>query len=467
MTLSAMLRPLGAIWVAIGLAAGITAIIAMALGEASIVPVFGMTAAIGAFPGGLLVLATQGVPVRARAVDALGLALFVWLTTPLIAAIPFYLSASFNMLDGTFEAFSAVTTTGAILQSPEDLPRALVFWRALLSWLGGYATLLLAAAVFAALDKDAPAIRRSVLLTIDRDNVFSHLGLAAGRIALIYATLSACIWVGLMFSGQSLFAATTLAMSALSTGGFLPVSEPLNAFLSGPGILVLGIGCLFGALNISMFWDALRDRKSLLDPDLVGVAFLVVGLSGLSYLAVPAFSLDHGFNALFAVTTSGYAVSDDVSPIAVAALFAALVGGAAASTSGGVKISRIMLLWRRLDAELSRLADPSSIAPVRFRDRSAPDRALLAIWTYVLGFSAVLGLGGVALSLTGLEFSEAFAAVAAALANAGPLFENTSEGNNWRDVSSNAKLVLIPVMVLGRLEVLAALAAVWALLRRI
>ena len=467
MTLSALLRPLGAIWIAIGIAAAITAVAAMALGEAAIVPVFGMTAAISAFPGGLLLLATQGVPVRARAVDALALALFVWLTTPLFAAIPFYLSSSFNTLDAIFEAFSAVTTTGAILQAPEDLPRALVFWRAFLSWLGGYGTLLLAAAVFAALDKDAPAIRRSVLLTIDPDNVFSHLGLAAGRIAMMYAALTSLIWMGLLFSGQSLFFATTLAMSALSTGGFLPVAAPLDEFLSGAGILILATGCLIGALNISMFWDALRDKKALLDPDFVGVAMLVLGVAGLSYLAVPEFALDHFFNALFAVTTSGYAVTDGISPVAVAAIFAALVGGAAASTSGGVKISRILLLWRRLEAELSRLADPSSIAPVRFRDRSAPDKALLAIWTYVLGFAAVLGLGGVVLSLTGLEFPQAFAAAAAALSNAGPMYEHASEANNWQAVSDNAKLALIPIMILGRLEVLAALAAIWALLRRI
>ena len=466
MSLTALLRPLGLVWILIGLAAALTSIAAMAMGEGDMAPIFGVSASIGIFPGLLLLIVTRGVSIKARAVEALGLALFVWITAPLIAAFPFYLSGLFGPLDAAFEAYSAVTTTGAILEDPENLPRSLVFWRSLLSWLGGYATILLAAAVFAALDRDAPAIRRSVLLTTHADNVFSHLDLAATRIAILYTLLTSIIWLALLFSGQSLYVATTLSMSALSTGGYSPVSTDLSTFLNPVSISVLVVGCSLGALNISMFWDSLQDKKALLDPDIGGLLVLILGVATLYFLAQPGLPTRHLADAIFAVTTSGYSTSAALSPVPVAALFAALIGGAAASTSGGVKVSRILLLWRRMEAELSLLADPSSVARVRFRDRPAPDRALIAIWSYVLAFAATLGLGGVLLSLNGLDFESSFSAVAAVLANAGPLYELSGSGHHWYSISDGAKIILIPIMILGRLEVLAALAAIWALFSR-
>ena len=466
MSLTALLRPLGLVWIFIGLAAALSSIAAMAMGEGGMAPIFGVTASIGIFPGLLLLIVTRGVSIKARAVEALGLALFVWITAPLIAAFPFYLSGIFAPLDAAFEAYSAVTTTGAILEDPEGLPRSLVFWRSLLSWLGGYATILLAAAVFAALDRDAPAIRRSVLLTTHPDNVFSHLGLAASRIAILYTLLTSFIWLALLFSGQSLYVATTLSMSALSTGGYSPVDTDLSTFLNPVAISILVVGCSLGALNIAIFWDALQDKKAFLDPDIGGLGIMITGLAVLYFLAYPGFPMRHFADAVFAVTTSGYSTTDTLSPVPVAALFAALIGGAAASTSGGVKVSRILLLWRRMEAELSLLADPSSVARVRFRDRSAPDRALIAIWSYVLAFAAILGLGGVLLSLNGLDFESSFSAVAAALANSGPLYELSGTDHNWHSVKDGAKIILIPIMILGRLEVLAALAAIWAIFSR-
>lgn len=466
MALAALLRPLGVLWAALGLAALVTAIAGLALGESEGGYIFTATGLIGIVAGMLVLLATRHIPIRARPVEALGMALFAWMTAPAIAALPFYFSGQFDLLGSAFEAYSALTTTGAILAPPEDLSRALVFWRAELSWLGGYASLILAAAVFAALDKDAPAIRRSVLLTIHPDNVFSHLGVAALRIGMIYSVLTALIWFGFILGGHSLYTSTTMAMSAISTGGYQTVSGGLQTWLNPYAISVLTVGCLAGALNISLFWDLLRDRKSLLEPDIAGIGALILGVFGFYAIADAGHALPHLFDAVFAVTTAGFSISGEVLPVPLAALFVALIGGAAASTAGGVKVSRVLLLWRRMGAELALLADPSSISRIRFRGRPAPDRALISIWAYVLAFAATLGIGGIALAVTGLGFDQAFAAAAAALSNAGPLYEQAGEGHSWSDLGEAGRLVLIPVMILGRLEVLAALGAVWALLTR-
>jgi trk system potassium uptake protein TrkH len=172
MALAALLRPLAALWVALGLVAALVGLAAFGLGERHLAPLFGATLVVGLVPGCLILAATRSMPVGASALDALVLGLLAWITIPLLAAVPFYLSGYFDTIDSLFEAYSSVTTTGAILLPPEDLPRSLVLWRAVLSWLGGFATVLLAIAVFAALDSDIPAIRRSTLLTIQADDVF-------------------------------------------------------------------------------------------------------------------------------------------------------------------------------------------------------------------------------------------------------------------------------------------------------
>ena len=466
MSLAALLRPLAALWVALGLVAALVGLAAFGLGERHLAPLFGATMVLGVVPGFLILAATRSMPVGASALDALVLGLLAWITIPLLAAVPFFLSGYFDPVDSLFEAYSSVTTTGAILLPPEDLPSSLVLWRAVLSWLGGFATVLLAIAVFAALDSDIPAIRRSTLLTNRPDDVFSHLRLAAARIFLIYSVLTAIIWLGLILTGNGPFAAITLAFGSVSTGGYAPFSGGLDAHLDTTSILLVMAGCIIGALNISLFWDALRDRKAWLDPDLAGLATLIVVLALFFIIASPGDIFQDVARSVFVVTTAGYGYGTAEMSVLVAAIFMALIGGAAGSTAGGIKISRILLLWKRMAVELATLADPAIVKPMRFRDRPAPDRALIAIWSYVLAFLSALGIGTVLLTFAGLDFEHGFIAMAAALANIGPLYQEAAVGWDWDAMSDAAKLVLIPAMILGRLEVLAALAAVWALFIR-
>lgn len=466
MSPAALLRPLGALWVLVALIALLAALCAAAVQEAHLAPFFITTAGLAFVPGTLVLTATRGILVGASALDALGLALLGWVTAPAFAALPFWLTGYFSPVDALFEAYSALTTTGATLLPADDLPRSLIFWRSILAWLGGFATLLLAIAVFAALDRDVPAIRRSALLTIRPDNVFSHLPVAARRVALIYAVLTAFTWLLLLLAGNGLFDASVLAMAAISTAGYAPADGGLAVNYGGLSTAIVALGCLAGTVNIALFWDVLRDRSVLKDPDLAGIAALVGGLGLLYLLAAPGDALTRFVDAFFVVSTSGFTVADPVSPVPVAAVFVALIGGAAASTTGGVKISRILLLWRRMGSELAVLSDPSSIVPVTFRGRSVRDTALIGIWAYVLGFLACLGAGSLALALTGLDFETAFLANAAALANAGPLLNETHGGQGWQALADGAKPILISAMILGRLEVLAAVAAVWALFIR-
>ena len=116
-----------------------------------------------------------------------------------------------------------------------------------------------------------------------------------------------------------------------------------------------------------------------------------------------------------------------------------------------------------MGAELAVLADPSSVMPVSFRGRVTKDRSLIAVWSYVLAFAAVLGTGAFLITLFGSSFEVSFIATASALSNAGPLLDQiTGEPLAWTELSENARTFLIPVMILGSLEVIPALTDSWA-----
>lgn len=464
---SALFRPLGGLWTLLALVAAIAGLLASALGESHLSPLFFASAAVSGIPGILMLTATRGMRMSATAVDAVLLALIAWSITPAFASIPLYLSGFFTLPDAIFEAYSALTTTGATLAEPQDLPRIFILWRALLGWTGGYSTLVLATAVFAALDKDLPAIRRSALLTIRPDNVFSHLGVAARRIALIYALLTALVMIGLMFAGNDLFSATVLAMGGLSTTGTMP-DLPAGAFSTfNLTVFWVVLAALCGSLNVSLFWDALRDKATIRDPDLIGLLALVIGTGLIFFIATGDDLIVHLANAALLVSTSGYHVGTDMFPVALLALFVIMIGGAAASTTGGVKVTRILMLWKRMGSELAVLADPSSVMPVSFRGRVTKDRSLIAVWSYGLAFAAVLGLGAFVVALFDNAFEASFIATVSALANAGPVFDQvTGEELAWTSLSEKARTALIPVMILGRLEVIAALTAIWAIFLR-
>jgi len=466
MTPVAFLRPLGALWVLLAGVALFAAFVAAAIGEPHLAPLFGTTAMIAFIPGIFILTATRGLTSKASALDALGLALLSWITAPAMAALPFWLTGYFEPIDAVFEAYSAVTTTGATLLPAEDLPRSLIFWRAILAWLGGYATLLLAIGIFAALDREIPAIRKSALLTLRSDNVFSHLPLAARRIGLIYAVLTALIWLALLFGGNGLFASAVLSMSAISTSGYTVADGGLLANIGPISTFWIAIGCLVGSLNIALFWDVFRDRSVLRDPDIAGISALIIGLGFFFILARPGTPFSDLLDAAFIVSTSGFSAGGGVIPALAASLFVALIGGAAASTTGGIKISRILLLWKRMGAELAVLSDPRSVVPVSFRGRRVHETALVGIWAYVLAFVAALGLGTVVLAATGLDFETAFIGMTASLANIGPLLDQSALHASWSQMPDEAKPILISAMILGRLEVLAAVAAVWAMFIR-
>jgi trk system potassium uptake protein TrkH len=362
-----------------------------------------------------------------------------------------------------FEAYSALTTTGAVILPPEAAPRSIILWRSVVAWMGGLASLVLAATIFAALDRRGVGLRRTSLLTVERSDLFTNFGRALRRLGAIYAAMTGLGALGLALTGAPLFEAICLSLAALSTSGLAPFSGGLLQQLNIAGMLLMVILCLAGAWNFAVMYDLVTRRRmgrGTGEMRAIIAAACIVALAAVALLGLPVL-LPAFFDALFAITTSGYqSTSQSIAGPAVWLLLA-LVGGSTISTSGGVKMPRILLLVRRSAGELEVLAHPSATVRTQFSGRPVSDTALAGVWVYALAFPIALALGAVLIGMGGADFDAAWRMSAAALSNAGPL-----AAVDWSQQSPASLYAACVMMVLGRLEVLAAAAAIYVIFAR-
>lgn len=454
------IRALGWSWLAVGLFALPFTLYAVALGEAQAARGLGTSALIGLFLGGGCLAATHGLDRRVRAPAALRLLILGWVTGPLVAA-PSFGAVSDGWTEAIFEAVSALTTTGATLTDPDLMPRSLVVWRSMLQWLGGLATLVLAVTVLAGLDDRRAGLRRSSLLTIESGDLFSNLGRALVRLGAVYLGLTFIGFIALALAGASTFEALSLALSGISTGGYMPRGGELTEWLPWPAIGVLAVLCVLGAGNMAVLYEHVtrgRVTRRFGDVRTMLAVALVCGLA-VALMAGPISGVTGFLDALFALTTAGYSVSgvEGVLPV-VALITLALAGGAAVSTSGGIKMARLRLLVRRAGRDILLLVQPSAVGGSRFAGRTVNESALVSVWAYALAYPVVLALGALALGPFSADMGLAWSVAGAALTNAGPI-----AGEAYGQIGTGGLIIASILMILGRIEIL-PLAAVLFLL---
>lgn len=469
MAITRIILWLGNTFVICAVLLALTALCAFFMLETSPAIVMATTSLGAGILGVTLIATTFNTPAREANADALLFLLIFWLLFPLIAAIPYLaLGVSSDITSAYFEAVSAFTTTGASALNADELPKTLLIWRALLQWFGGVCVATFAVVVLAALNLTGTGIHRSVLFTLKKGQLFVRL-IAIGRvIAGIYVFLAAICFIAMIITGTSVFEALCLSLSGVATGGLTPQDAPISSYVGRVSSIILAIFCILGAMNIAIIWDVLRLRR------LRNIFVLIRNVEHRALLSMTIFlslfgfffvGFNHAFTiiieSLYFVSSAGFDYNvigvEMMPPVILIAI--ALIGGSALSTAGGVKIIRILLLFRHLSTDMSRLSHPSRIVPVSFKKQHIPDRAFLSIWMYFFGYTLFFAFSILALGATGLSFEDAVATGAASLSNIGPLLPATlpESGLTYTGFSTFQKFVSALFMLIGRVEILAVL----------
>jgi trk system potassium uptake protein TrkH len=453
--------------------------VAVQEGASSVAAGFALTSLGGAFVGGSFVFAMQGAERQTRMSDVIALVTLAWLALPIFAAIPLLVAgAAESVTDAYFEAMSAFTTTGAtVIGDLDHVPRAILVWRALLAWLGGYGTVVMAATCLPGFSIAGETAQWPVLPISGERTKVARLTQALRGFLAIYVTVTLSGFVLLRVDGMPTLAAVCLSLSTIATAG---LSFGAQAATSGAGWFsdaVLAFLMIFGATSFLVHWTAWRGRWRAYweDIELRLLALMLLVASSIFFLArfmVGGKTMGWqewaalSFDAVSTVTTTGLwrGATPHAPAFVLGAIAFALIGGASISTAGGIKLIRFALLIQQWRGELRRLTHPRSVIRIRYKGQTLDPGLLTGVWALFATYFVLLAFTTLALSGFGLNLMPAVTAATSALTNTGPLYLLLPEGAaaGYAPLPDAAKLLLAVVMAAGRLEVLALVSFVSA-----
>ncbi|HSB60113.1 MAG TPA: potassium transporter TrkG [Vicinamibacteria bacterium] len=425
-------------------------------------------AAATAAAGALLLVACARPEREMNQREGLLLACAAWLGVSFFGALPFYLSPHFaSFTDAFFEAASGFTTTGAtILADVEVLSEPVQFWRCFSHWLGGMGIVLLGVAVLPLVGHGGMQLYRAEFSGAKSEKLKPRVAETAAALWRIYAALTVAQFLALRLAGMGAFDALCHTFSTLGTGGFSTRTASVAAFASPPieGIIILFM-LLSGISFIQhyRFWVERRPRGVLADYEIrfylllaaAAAAVIAVVLASGSGYSPGAAALSASFQVVSIMTTTGF-VTDNFErwpPLPQLLLLALMfAGGCTGSTSGGLKVSRLVLLARVVDREFKRMVERRGVFAVRLGGQVIAEETIqsllnLVYLAFVVNFAACLTLAAL-----GVDVLTAITAVAASMFNVGPGLGAVGPLDHYGHLPWLAKWVLSACMIAGRLE---------------
>ena len=395
-----------------------------------------------------------------------------WIVLSLVGALPFTLSGQIPFyLDAVFEMISGFTTTGSsILPAVESLDRCMLFWRSLSHWIGGMGILVFMLAIvrmdggqaihLLRAESPGPTVSKMVPRMVDSSKILYgiYFGLTVVQIILYLA------------GGDPLFDSLCNAFGTAGTGGFSNKALSVGAYNSPYFEIVIGVFMLLFGINFNLYYFLLlRHFREAFASEEMHVYLGIVAFSTLTITANIASMYDSVGTALRTaffqvssiVTTTGYATADfnlwpTYSRIVIVIL--TFVGACAGSTAGGLKVSRVIILFKAARQDLNKMLHSHAVTTVRFEGKPLDEKTLRGVHNYFNIYMLLLTLSVLLLSLDGFDLVTTFTSVATCLNNVGPGLEMVGPMGSFADFSAPAKLLLAFDMLAGRLELYPMLA---------
>lgn len=398
-----------------------------------------------------------------------------WIVLCFFASLPFIFAIhhhNHSITDAIFESVSGFTTTGAsVIPHLENLPHALLFYRQQLQFLGGMGIVVLAVAILPMLGVGGMQLYRAETPGPMKDSKLTpRIAQTAKALWSIYMLLTLLCMLCYWGAGMDWFDALGESFATVSTGGFSMHDNSFAYYQSSSIELVACLFMLLGGTNFALHFMIIR-KKSVRhywqDEEFRSyIAFLIIIIGFVTWSLVinDFFSAKHHalikstFNVISLATTTGF-ISAPFSTwptyVPVLIILASLIGGCAASTSGGIKVIRALLIYKQSKREMYHLLHPHAIVPIKFGQQTLPESVLQSMWSFLSVFIALFLLLMLIFMAFGNDFITSFSAITAGMANTGAGIGSISE--NFANLTRNSKWVLIFAMIAGRLEIFSLL----------
>lgn len=387
-----------------------------------------------------------------------------WVFLSVIGAIPFILSGYFvTWIDALFESTSGFTTTGSsILTDIEALPKSILFWRSLTHWIGGIGIIVLVIIIM-------PTFRIGSyhLFTLEsslQEKIKPQIKSVGYRLIIIYLLLTVTEIILLCFGNMNLFESVCHTFGTVATGGFSPKNTSLKDY--SPYIqYVVMIFMLLGGTNFVIHYYLLKRKfKKIKNNEEFRYFIGIVLVSGfvltliLFYNSAQTFEQsfrDAFFQTISIITCTGFATADyliwpQVGWVLI--FFMMFIGGSTGSTAGGIKIARHIVLLKGITHMFKKQMHPKMVSVIKLNNNIINEDNRLSIKSFITWYLLIFILGTFLLIATGLDGESAAGAAITTMGGIGPGIGTVGPASNFFHLSELAKIILIFLMLLGRLE---------------
>lgn len=406
--------------------------------------------------------------------EALGIVFFSWLVIGIICAIP-YKMFNLSIVDSIFESFSGITTTGATILTNYSLyPKTLFFYRSLTQWIGGMGIIVLFIGV---LPQFAVAGRQMFFAESPgpvEEKLTPRIRQTAIRLWAIYGGLTLMEIILLMFVGKmDFYYAICTSFSTLSSGGFMPDASSVSLFRDYKIHWIITIFMFLTGCNYVLLYKAFVQRKikSLFQNEEFKVYLGIIVLASLAVAFI--ISKNNAISLYTALTNSFFTITSAITSTgsvdvnynlwnidAKTILFGVmLIGGCATSTSGGIKVTRWIFIFKYLRSEIVKIIHPNAVAPIKLSGTSVQQNIGFQLIAFVCFYLAILAFSSIVVCLIEKDPVASLIGSITTLGNIGLSLGHTlSSHNGFEDLTTATKLIFTFNMLIGRLELIPFLA---------
>ena len=393
-----------------------------------------------------------------------------WLSIAIFGSLPFVFSnVNFSFTNAFFESMSGITTTGStIISNLENMPKGILLWRALLQWLGGIGIIVMAITLMPIMNVGGMQLFK-ISNNDSSEKILPKSKEIALRLIYIYSSLTALCALSYKFLGMNIFDSLTHSMTTIATGGFSNYNQSIGFFNSVSIEISAMIFIILGSLPFIAYIKFLGGNKKIFLSDIQIKTFVKIIFFSVIILTI-YLSLNNSnqlnlrsifFNVISILTGTGYvnAQFDNWGGFSlVLFLILMFIGGCAGSTTCGIKIFRIHILYYFISNQIKKIIYPKGIFILKYNQNAVDNKFVASIISFIYMYLVIFFIITALLSLTGLDFITSISGAATSISNVGPGLGSTIGPNgNFSTLPDVSKWILTLGMILGRLELFAIL----------
>ena len=438
---------------------------------------FVITLLVGSFP---FIFVKKAAPLSMK--DGFITIVVAWVLSFVFGMLPYVLwGGEFSLMNAWFESVSGYTTTGAtILNDIEILPDSLLFWRSSTHYIGGLGVVVFLLLVMPDASPYRLKLTNMEMSSLSKEGYKYRSTKVIRVIVIVYVGLTLAATLSLWAAGMPFFDAVNHGFSIAATGGFSTKNLSIGYFNSDIINIVAMVFMTISAMHFGLIYSvfATRSLKPLNNSVLkyylgsIIVISLIIMFSLVlqgDYDSWGRAWLDSSFTVVSYMTTTGFATCDNSTWPLIAAVMLMIVAiqcGCSGSTTGGLKVDRILISLKTIKYEIKRRLHPSAVSHVTLSGHHLPDSTVSSVFLYIVVYMMVIVASIVVVIICGSQPVEAISGVISSLSSVGPGLGDVASLDNYSLQPELSKFVFTIDMFLGRIEIFPVLVVVAMIFKR-